>query len=267
MTEDQLEQEALGWLAEAGYAVHFGPDIAHDGTNPQRANYRQALLPFQLREAIQRLNPKVPTAAREDALQRVLDLGTPALLSANRAFHKLLVGGVPVQYQRDGETVGDFVRLVDWAEPARNEFWSVNQFTIKGPHHMRRPDIILFVNGLPLVLIELKNPADEAADIWKAYDQIQTYKEQVPDVFQYNEVLVVSDGSDARMGSLSANAERFLQWRTIDGVALDPLGEFPTTLTASSIASGDRCCVPVTPGAGLAGRMRNRVLGSSSHLK
>jgi type I restriction enzyme R subunit len=226
MTEDQLEQEALGWLAEAGYAVHFGPDIAHDGANPQRANYRQVLLPFRLRETIQRLNPKVPTAAREDALQRVLDLGTPALLSANRAFHKLLVGGVPVQYQRDGETVGDFVRLVDWAEPARNEFWAVNQFTIKGPHHTRRPDIILFVNGLPLVLIELKNPADTNADIWKAYDQIQTYKEQVPDVFQYNEVLVVSDGSDARMGSLSANAERFLQWRTIDGVALDPLGEF-----------------------------------------
>jgi type I restriction enzyme R subunit len=226
MTEDQLEKEALGWLAEVGYAVHFGPDIAHDGANPQRASYRQVLLPFRLREAIQRLNPKVPTAAREDALQRVLDLGTPALLSANRAFHKLLVGGVPVQYQRDGETVGDFVRLVDWAEPARNEFWAVNQFSIKGPHHTRRPDIILFVNGLPLVLIELKNPADTKADIWKAYDQIQTYKEQVPDVFQYNEVLVVSDGSDARMGSLSANAERFLQWRTIDGTALDPLGEF-----------------------------------------
>ncbi len=226
MTEDQLEQETLGWLAELGYAVHSGYDIAHDGTNPQRANYRQVVLPFRLREAIQRLNPNIPTGAREDALQRVLDLGIPALLSANRAFHKLLVGGVPVQYQKDGETVGDFVRLVDWAEPSRNEFWAVNQFTIKGPHHTRRPDIILFVNGLPLVLIELKNPADENADIWKAYDQIQTYKEQIPDVFQYNEVLVISDGTDARLGSLSANAERFLQWRTIDGVNLDPLGEF-----------------------------------------
>ncbi len=226
MTEDQLEQETLGWLAELGYAVHAGPDIAHDGPNPQRAGYRQVLLPFRLREAIQRLNPNVPTAAREDALQQVMDLGIPALLSANRAFHRLLVGGVPVQYQRDGETVGDFVRLVDWAQPARNEFWAVNQFTIKGAHHTRRPDIILFVNGLPLVLIELKNPADENADIWKAYDQLQTYKEQIPDVFQYNEVLVISDGTDARLGSLSANAERFLQWRTIDGVNLDPLGEF-----------------------------------------
>lgn len=226
MTEDQLEQEALGWMAELGYAVHAGPDIAHDGSTPQRASYRQVVLPFRLREAIQRLNPDIPTAARENALQRVQDLGIPALLSANRALHKLLVAGVPVQYQRGGETVGDFVRLVDWAAPERNEFWAVNQFTIKGPHHTRRPDIILFVNGLPLVLIELKNPADENADIWKAYDQIQTYKAQVPDVFQYNELLVISDGTDARMGSLSANAERFQQWRTIDGVNLDPLGPF-----------------------------------------
>jgi type I restriction enzyme R subunit len=226
MTEDQLEQEALGWLTELGYSHRHGPDIAHDGTDPQRAHYRQVLLPFRLREAIQRLNPHVPAAAREDAMQQVQELAIPALLSANRAFHKLLTGGVPVQYQQDGDTRGDFVRLVDWEHPERNEFWAVNQFTIKGPHHTRRPDIVLFVNGLPLVLIELKNPADENADIWKAYDQIQTYKEQVPDVFQYNEVLVVSDGSEARLGSLSANAERFMQWRMIDGVNLDPLGEF-----------------------------------------
>lgn len=226
MTEDQLEQDALGWLTELGYTHRYGPDIAHDGAELQRAHYRQVLLPFRLREAIQRLNPAVPTAAREDALQQVLELGLPAQLSANRSFHKLLTAGVPVQYQKDGETRGDFVRLVDLEHPERNEFWAVNQFTIKGPHHTRRPDIVLFVNGLPLVLIELKNPAETNADIWKAYDQIQTYKEQVPDVFQYNEVLVVSDGSEARLGSLLANAERFMQWRTIDGVNLDPLGDF-----------------------------------------
>ncbi len=226
MTEDQLEQEALGWLTEAGYATVFGPDIAPDGEAPERGDYRQVLLTFRLREAILKLNPGIPTAAREDALKQVLDLGHPALLSANRLFHRLLVAGVPVEYQKDGETRGDYVRLMDWATPERNDWLAVNQFSIKGPHHTRRPDIILFVNGLPLVLLELKNPADEAADIWKAFDQIQTYKEQIPEAFQYNELLVISDGSEARLGALSSNAERFMQWRTIDGVALDPLGQF-----------------------------------------
>ncbi len=226
MTEDQLEQEALGWLTDVGYGHRFGPDIAHDGTDPQRSDYRQVILAGRLRDAIARLNPAIPVAAREDALQQVMDLGIPALLSANRAFHKLLVGGVPVQYQRDGDTRGDFVRLIDWADVSRNEFWAVNQFSIKGAHHTRRPDIILFVNGLPLVLVELKNPADLNADVWKAYDQIQTYKAQIPDVFQTNEVLVISDGTDALLGSLSADPERFMAWRTIDGDTVDPLGQF-----------------------------------------
>ena len=217
MTEDQLEQEALSWLQDVGYTHLYGPDIAHDGPNPERTHYRQVQLTFRLREAIHKLNPGVPTAAREDALKQVVDLGIPSLLSANRHFHKLLVGGVPVQYQKDGETRGDFVRLVDWTHPEKNDWLAINQFSIKGPHHTRRPDIILFCNGLPLALIELKNPADQNANVWKAYDQIQTYKEQIPDVFQYNEVLVISDGTDALLGSLSANGERFMAWRTIDG--------------------------------------------------
>ena len=230
MTEDQLEQETLGWLAEVGYRPLHGPTIAPEGEHPERSSYQQVLLPGRLREAIDRLNPQIPGTAREDALRQVLDLGIPALLSANRHFHKLLVGGVPVQYQKDGETRGDLVRLIDWAEPSKNEWLAVNQFSIKGTvgpnSHTRRPDIILFVNGLPLVLLELKNPADEHADIWKAFDQIQTYKAQIPEVFQYNELLVIADGSEARLGSLSASAERFVQWRTIDGVTLDPLGQF-----------------------------------------
>jgi type I restriction enzyme R subunit len=226
MTEDQLEQEALGWLADVGYAPLFGPDIAVDGDHPERLDYRQVLLLQRLRTAIHRLNPSIPIPAREDALKQVTDLGIPALLSANRRIHQLLVTGVPVQYQKDGDTRGDFVRLIDWAEPANNEWLAINQFSIKGPHHTRRPDIILFINGLPLVLVELKNPADEKADIWKAFDQIQTYKEQIPDVFHYNEVLVISDGTEARLGSLSSDSERFMQWRTIDGVTLDPLGQF-----------------------------------------
>ncbi len=226
MTEDQLEQETLGWLTEVGYQHLYGPDIAPDSDTPERTDFRQVLLTERLRAAIARLNPAIPLVAREDALRQVLNLDTPVLLSANRAFHGLLVNGVPVEYQKHGETRGDFVRLIDFADPAANEWLAVNQFSIRGAKHTRRPDIILFINGLPLVLIELKNPADTHADIWKAFDQLQTYKEQIPDVFQYNEILVISDGSDARLGSLSSNAERFMAWRTIDGAALDPLGQF-----------------------------------------
>lgn len=226
MTEDQLEQEALGWLGELGYQHLYGPDIAHDGDNPERESYRNVVLAMRLRAAVARLNPGVPLAAREDAVRQVLELGVPVQLSANRLFHRLLVSGVPVQYQKDGETRGDFVRLIDWADVKANEWLAINQFSIQGPKHTRRPDIILFVNGLPLVLVELKNPADVNADMVKAFDQIQTYKEQIPDVFQYNEILIISDGSEARMGSLSADIERFARWRTIDGVNLDPLGQF-----------------------------------------
>ncbi|ERV76819.1 TPA: type I restriction endonuclease subunit R [Pseudomonas aeruginosa] len=226
MTEDQLEQETLGWLTELGYAYLYGPDIAHDGDNPERESYRDVLLTMRLRTAIARLNPQIPLAAREDALRQVLELGVPVQLSANRLLHRLLVGGVPVQYQKDGETRGDFVRLIDWVDVQANEWLAVNQFSIQGPKHTRRPDIILFVNGLPLVLLELKNPADVNADLVKAFDQLQTYKEQIPDVFHYNEILVISDGSEARMGSLSADIERFTRWRTIDGATVDPLGEF-----------------------------------------
>ena len=226
MTEDQLEQETLAWLSDTGYSHVYGPDVAVDGDSPERNNYMQVVLVERLRAAISRLNPTVPYAAREDSLQQVLNLDTPVLLSANRLFHRMLVNGVPVEYQCDGETRGDFVRLIDFADVAANEWLAVNQFSIKGPKYTRRPDIILFVNGLPLVLLELKNPADENADIWKAFGQIETYKEQIPDVFQYNEVLVIADGTEARMGSLSSNAERYMAWRTIDGVTLDPLGQF-----------------------------------------
>jgi type I restriction enzyme R subunit len=225
MTEDQLEQEALGWLASVGYTPLNARDPDLD-PRLVRASSRDVVLVPCLRAAIDRLNPAVPAAAREDAFRQVLDMGQPALLSGNRAFHRVMVTGVPVQYQKDGETRGDFVRLVDWQDTTRNEWLAVQQFSIKGPRHTRRPDIILFVNGLPLVLIELKNPADLNADIWKAFDQIQTYKEQIADVFTYNGLLVIADGTEARMGSLSATAERFMQWRTIDGVALDPLGKF-----------------------------------------
>lgn len=225
MTEEQLEQETLTLLSDLGYCSVYGPDIACDGKRPERTTYQEVILTNSLRLAFSRLNPTIPTKALEDALQQVLNLNTPILLSANRRLHNYLINGVPVEYQKDGETRGDFVRLIDFETPSNNEWLAVNQFSIKGEKHTRRPDIILFINGLPLVLIELKNPADENADIWKAFNQIQTYKEQIPDVFQYNELLIISDGTEALLGSLSANAERFMSWRTIDGIELDPLGQ------------------------------------------
>ncbi len=226
MTEDQLEQETLGWLQEVGYQHLYGPDIAPGCDDAERDNYQQVILQARLRDAIYRLNPSIPSVAKDDALKQVVDLGIPSLLSANQYFHQLLIKGVSVSYQKNGETRGDFVRLIDWAEVEKNEWLAVNQFAIKGVQHSRRPDIILFINGLPLVVLELKNPVDSNADIWKAFEQLETYKEQIPDLFHYNELLVVSDGSEARFGALSATAERFMRWRTIDGVTLDPLGEF-----------------------------------------
>ncbi len=226
MTEEQLEQETLGWLSEIGYTHIYGPDIACDSNTPERNDYQEVLLIDRLRKAIHRLNPDIPLSAREDALLQIRDLNTPVLLSANRHLHNFLINGVPVEYQKEGETRGDFVRLINFEKPTENEWLAINQFSIKGAKRTRRPDIILFINGLPLVVIELKNPADENADVWKAFSQIQTYKEQIPDLFQYNEMLIISDGSEARMGSLSANVERFMSWRTIDGITLDPLGQF-----------------------------------------
>lgn len=240
MSEDRLEREALGWLEEVGYTRLYGPDLAPDGASAERQSYQQVVLVERLRAAIAQLNPELPHAAREDALRQVLDLGVPALLGANRRFHGLLVSGVPVDVSRDGETRGDFARLIDWHDPAANEWLAINQFTVRGAQHTRRPDIVLFVNGLPLVLVELKNPADANADIWRAFEQIQTYKAQIPELFHYNGLLVVSDGSDARLGSLSADAERFMRWRTIDGDTLDPLGEFNEleTLMRGALAPG-----------------------------
>ena len=227
ITEDDVEQAALQWLAGLGWSVAHGPDISPpDAKTPgtERDTYRQVCLHHRLAAAIQRLNPHIPASARDEALRRVLDPNNPVLISANQQFHRWLVEGVPVEYQKDGATRGDRVRLIDFDDIARNDWLAVNQFYIQGPKIPRRPDIILFVNGLPLVVLELKNPADEDADVWGAFNQLQAYKEDIPDLFVYNEMLVITDGISALMGSLTADQERFLAWRTIDGQTLDPLG-------------------------------------------
>jgi len=226
ITEDQLEQKTIAWLRELGFGYAYGPDIAPppDGIAPEREDYRQVILAGRLRTQLEAINPTLPLSAIEDAVRQVLTPNLPTLIQINRQFHRWLRDGVKVQYQKNGETVGDQVRLIDFTNPMANDWLAVNQFTIKGPNHTKRPDIILFVNGLPFAVLELKNPADEEADIWAAFNQLQTYKAQIPDLFNANELMIISDGITARVGSLTADKERFSAWRTIDGRTVDPLG-------------------------------------------
>ena len=218
LNESIVEDAALEWFGELGYAVGHGPHLAPGEPAAERDSFGEVVLVGRLREAIRRLNFSIPEEAREEALRKVLRVGTPALVQTNRAFHKMLRDGVPVEYPRpDGSIAGDHVRLVDFEDVRANDWLAVNQFTvIEGPHN-RRPDIVVFINGLALGLIELKNAADEDATIWSAYAQLQTYKAEIPTLLHYNAALVVSDGLQARMGSVTANQEWFKVWRTIDG--------------------------------------------------
>jgi type I restriction enzyme R subunit len=218
LNESIVEDAALEWFGELGYAVGHGPHIAPGELAAERDSFGDVVLVGRLREAIWSLNPAIPEEAREEALRKVLRVGTPALVQTNRAFHRMLRDGVPVEYPRpDGSIAGDHVRLVDFSDVRANDWLAVNQFTVVDGQHNRRPDIVVFVNGLPLALIELKNAADEDATIWSAYSQLQTYKAEIPTLLHYNAALVVSDGLQARLGSVTANQEWFKVWRTIDG--------------------------------------------------
>jgi len=218
LNESIVEDAALEWFGELGYAVGHGPHLAPGEPAAERDSFGEVVLVGRLREAIRRLNPAIPEEAREEALRKVLRVGTPALVQTNRAFHRMLRDGVPVEYPRpDGSIAGDHVRLVDFGDVGSNDWLAVNQFTVIEGQHNRRPDIVVFVNGLPLGLIELKNAADEDATIWSAYAQLQTYKAEIQSLLHYNAALVVSDGLQARMGSVTANQEWFKVWRTING--------------------------------------------------
>ncbi len=218
ITESIVEDAALTWFGELGYAVGHGPQMAPGEPAAERDSFGEVVLVGRLREALRRLNPTLPEEAREEALRKVLRVASPSLVQTNRAFHKLLRDGVDVEYARpDGSTKHDKAWLVDFSDARANDWLAVNQFTVIEGQHNRRPDIVVFVNGLPLALIELKNAADEDATIWSAYAQLQTYKAEIPGLLAYNAALVVSDGLQARMGSLTANQEWFKVWRTIDG--------------------------------------------------
>lgn len=218
LPESIVEEAALTWFEELGYGIAQGPQIAPGEPSSERDAFSDVVLVARLRDALRQLNPDIPEEVREEALRKVLRVATPSLVQTNRAFHQMLRDGVDVEYPRpDGSIKGDKVRLVDFADAAANDWLAVNQFTVVESQHNRRPDIVVFVNGLPLALIELKSAAHEEATIWSAYSQVQTYKAEIPSLLQYNAALVVSDGLHARIGSLTANQEWFKVWRTIQG--------------------------------------------------
>lgn len=226
ISEDQLEQLCLEWFQAIGYDTISGYDIAPDGSNPERSDYRQIILNERLLRNLQVINPHIPQATLEQVASQVAKPETLVLIHNNKAFHQLLLEGVKVEFKQDGKSKTDYVQLVDFSTTSNNQFLVVNQFTISGSKGNRRPDVIVFINGLPLAVLELKNPGDNNADIWSAYQQLQTYKEEIPDLFMFNEALVVSDGLNARVGSLTANKERFMPWRTLDNEDDKPLFEY-----------------------------------------
>src|SRR5436305_14380806 len=217
-TESTVEDAALSWFAELAYSVADAPHLAPGEIAAERKSFGDVLLVRRLRNAIARLNPTIPSDVQEEALRKVVRHEAPSLVGNNRAFHRMLRDGVPVEYRRDdGSIAGDHVRLIDFDNPDANDWLAVNQFTVIENQNNRRPDIVVFVNGLPLGIIELKIPEDTDKWFAAAYNQIQTYKQEIPSLMHYNAVTVISDGLEARIGSLTAGQEWFKVRRTIEG--------------------------------------------------
>ncbi|MBR0324012.1 MAG: type I restriction endonuclease subunit R, partial [Bacteroidales bacterium] len=219
LTESKIEEFAIGLFEQLGYSYFYGPDIAPDGVCPKRASFEEVVMTENLRSAVYRINPKLSQEVCDEAVSKVLRIASPDLLANNEAFHRMLTEGIPVSVHKDGSERGELVWLVDFDNPQNNDFTVVNQFTVIENNHNKRPDVILFVNGLPLVVIELKNAADENATVQSAFRQIETYKETIPSLFTYNSVVVISDGLEARAGSLSAGFSRMMAWKSADGKA------------------------------------------------
>lgn len=219
ITESKIESFVIELLQKQGYQYIYAPNIAPDCDTPERESYEQVLLVERLRRAVRRINRDIPTEQQEEAIRQIQRIASPELITNNETFHRYLTEGIPISYQRDGDERGDLVWLIDFHNPYNNDFVVCNQFTIVENNQNKRPDVLLFVNGLPLVLMELKNAADENATIHSAFRQIETYKAQIPSIFTYNALLVISDGLEAKTGSLSAGLSRFLAWKSADGKA------------------------------------------------
>ena len=215
VTESVVEDAALDWLRDLGYRIVHAPEPGPYGL---RDTYADVVLPGILRDRLANLNPDIPADALDDAFRKLTSPPGATLEARNRSFHQMLVDGVSVEYRHDDGTVrGDAARVLDFDDPTSNDWLAINQFTFVENKKKRRPDIVLFVNGLPLGVIELKNPADEDATIWTAWQQLQTYKAELPMLFSFNEFLIVSEGTEARLGTLTAGREWFKPWRTISG--------------------------------------------------
>ena len=219
LTESKIEEFAIGLFEQLGYRYLYGPDIAPDGTNPRRVSFEEVVMVESLRHAVYRINHTLPQEVCDEAINQVLRIASPDLLSNNETFHRMLTEGVSVSVHKEGAERGELVWLVDFDNPLNNDFTVVNQYTIVENNHNKRPDILLFVNGLPLVIIELKNAVDENATVQSAFRQMETYKETIPSLFTYNSIIVISDGLEARAGSLSAGFSRMMAWKSADGKA------------------------------------------------
>ena len=223
IAESHVEEAALAWLAELGYTTANGVEIGPDGSRPERVSYHDVLLLTRLRAAIAHLNPNLSPETCAEVLAMLTRSETPVLIEENRRLHRYLIEGVPVEVRRpDGSIGGEQARLLDFDDPDANDWLVVNQFTIIEDRATRRPDIVVFINGMPLAVLELKSPGSENATIDGAFNQLQTYKTQIASLFRLNALLLVSDGLTARIGSLTADRERFMPWRTITGDGLAP---------------------------------------------
>lgn len=225
LSEDSIEQSLIAQLVAQGYTYYYGPDIAPFSAYPQRENFASVLLESHFKESLKKLNPNLPESALAEAYQKVINLGTEDIMENNERFHTYLTNGVTVEFNKEGKTRGINVKLLDVLTPENNSFWAVNQLVVKENNNEKRFDVVLFVNGLPLIFIELKNATDEKATLLRAYQQIQNYKTAVPSIFYFNSICIISDGIEAKTSSLSAPFTRYLSWKTSTPQPDDPRTE------------------------------------------
>jgi len=240
INETSLEKSVLEWLESLGWDTAFGPDISPDGKNAERSDYGQIVLSERLQNALEAINPNIPSDAINEAIRKIIISESPSLIESNRRFHRMLTDGVDISYMENGREVHDKIWLLDLENPENNDWLVVNQFTVVQNRKDRRPDVVVFVNGLPLVVIELKNPIYENATIYHAYNQIQTYKADIPDLFNFNELVIISDGLEARAGTITSGWDRFMPWRTVEGDVVAPKGSLELNVLVKGIFAKSR---------------------------